>query len=75
MMTAKSYLLLERRTAVYADQKLHWSLPQFVDILLEWHERSRQRRQLLPLDDQLLKDIGISRSGAEVEASKPFWER
>jgi uncharacterized protein YjiS (DUF1127 family) len=75
MTTAKSHLLLDRRTAVYADQKSRWSLAQFVDILLEWHERSRQRRQLLSLDDRLLKDIGISRVDAEREAGKPFWKR
>ena len=75
MMTTKNHLLLDRRTAVYADQKSQWSLAQFVDILLEWYERSRQRRQLLSLDDQLLKDIGISRADAEAEANKPFWER
>lgn len=74
-MTVKSHQLLDRRTVVYADQKSHWSFAQFVDILLEWRERSRQRRQLLSLDDQRLKDIGISRADAEVEASKPFWER
>lgn len=74
-MTTKSHLLLDKCTALYADLGSHWSLAQFVDILLEWYERSRQRRQLLSLDDQLLKDIGISRADAEVEASKPFWER
>ena len=31
-----------------------------VDTLFEWHERARQRRQLLELDDEILKDIGES---------------
>lgn len=39
-----------------------------------WLERSRQRRQLLELDEHLLKDIGISRSEAEQEGAKPFWK-
>ncbi len=51
-----------------------WSLRALVDILLEWHERARQRRQLLSLSDHMLKDIGISRADAEGEASKPFWQ-
>lgn len=75
MITAKNHLLLDRRTAAYAERRSHWRFAQFVDILLEWHERFRQRQLLLSLDDHLLKDIGISRADAEVEASKPFWER
>jgi uncharacterized protein YjiS (DUF1127 family) len=36
-------------------------------------ERSRQRRQLLEMDDRQLKDIGITRIEAEQEAHKPIW--
>jgi uncharacterized protein YjiS (DUF1127 family) len=36
--------------------------------------RKRQRRELLSLSDRMLKDIGISRSDAEGEASKPSWQ-
>jgi uncharacterized protein YjiS (DUF1127 family) len=36
-------------------------------------ERSKQRRQLLEMDDRQLKDIGITRIEAEQEARKPFW--
>jgi uncharacterized protein YjiS (DUF1127 family) len=35
--------------------------------------RSAQRRDLAWLDDQALKDIGISRAAAASEAAKPFW--
>lgn len=35
--------------------------------------RQRQRRALLKLNEQMLKDIGISRGEAEAEAAKPFW--
>lgn len=52
----------------------NWSLRGLIDILLTWHERARQRRQLLSLSDHLLKDIGISRADAAAEASKPFWQ-
>ena len=41
--------------------------------LLLWHERARQRRQLLELDDDMLRDIGITRADAVGEAGKPFW--
>lgn len=33
---------------------------------------ARERRMLLQLDDRMLKDIGIGRSEAFHEASKPF---
>jgi uncharacterized protein YjiS (DUF1127 family) len=41
--------------------------------VLEWNERSRQRQALAELDGHLLRDIGITRSAAAAEASKPFW--
>ena len=31
------------------------------------------RRLLRELDDQLLKDIGVTRYEARIEADKPFW--
>jgi uncharacterized protein YjiS (DUF1127 family) len=38
-------------------------------------ERSAQRRALMDLDDDRLRDIGLSRSEARAEAEKPFWWR
>jgi uncharacterized protein YjiS (DUF1127 family) len=35
--------------------------------------RWRERRALEELDDRALRDMGISRSQAQVEAAKPFW--
>ncbi|OMH33921.1 DUF1127 domain-containing protein [Motiliproteus sp. MSK22-1] len=35
--------------------------------------RYRTRKQLLTLCEHELKDIGISRSDALLEATKPFW--
>ena len=35
---------------------------------------ARERRSLMQLDDHMLKDIGIGRSEAFHEASKPFGE-
>jgi uncharacterized protein YjiS (DUF1127 family) len=45
-----------------------------VDSILTWHERAKTRRQLLMLDDRLLRDIGITRLDARGEADKPFWQ-
>ena len=44
-----------------------------LDVLLLWHERARQRRQLAELDDFMLRDIGVGRADAVGEALKPFW--
>jgi uncharacterized protein YjiS (DUF1127 family) len=37
-------------------------------------DRRRQRLALAELDDRLLADIGVSRTQARREASKPFWQ-
>ena len=41
--------------------------------LRTWHRRARTRRHLRALDDQLLDDVGVSRTDATREADKPFW--
>ncbi|MEH6625917.1 MAG: DUF1127 domain-containing protein [Motiliproteus sp.] len=35
--------------------------------------RHRSRKQLLQLEEHLLKDIGVSRHEARLEAAKHFW--
>jgi len=40
----------------------------------EWQQRSAGRRELLNLTERDLRDIGVTRSEAEAEANKPFWE-
>jgi uncharacterized protein YjiS (DUF1127 family) len=44
-----------------------------IDLLLTWHERSRERRHLRSLSTHMLRDIGLSRADVEGEAGKPFW--
>ena len=39
----------------------------------EWRLRARSRNDLMNLSDWTLRDIGVSRSDAEFEASKSFW--
>jgi uncharacterized protein YjiS (DUF1127 family) len=76
-MRAKAYALYglppHSTPAVAANHPLQWSLGALIDMLFAWHERARQRRVLLTLEDYMLKDIGISRTDAELEANKPFW--
>ena len=38
-----------------------------------WLIRRQGRQELSSLDDDQLKDVGISREDAVREASKPFW--
>jgi uncharacterized protein YjiS (DUF1127 family) len=49
-------------------------LKQGMGRLAHWSERARQRRQLAQLDDDRLRDIGISRAQALAEADRPFWD-
>jgi len=53
---------------------LHGSLVGFLQRIVTWWERYRQRRALLALDDWALKDIGLSRVDAMHECDKPFWQ-
>ena len=39
----------------------------------KWYLRARSRNELMNLSDWTLRDIGLSCSDAEFEASKPFW--
>ncbi|WP_447895018.1 DUF1127 domain-containing protein [Vreelandella sp. GE22] len=41
--------------------------------LRKYRERRRSRRQLLTLDDRLLRDIGMSRAQVNREAKRPCW--
>jgi uncharacterized protein YjiS (DUF1127 family) len=45
-----------------------------LSLIVEWQKRAAGRRQLIRLTERDLHDIGISRSQAEAEANKPFWE-
>jgi uncharacterized protein YjiS (DUF1127 family) len=39
-----------------------------------WSQRSYTRYELRHLDESSLRDIGLTRSEAESEAAKPFWQ-
>ncbi len=42
-------------------------------LLRHWRKRATQRQTLSQLDDRLLRDIGVQRPLADLEAAKPFW--
>ena len=43
------------------------------DLIVDWYERSNQRRRLAEVGPRMLKDIGISRVDVWQEVNKPFW--
>ncbi|XQU08385.1 DUF1127 domain-containing protein [Halomonas sp. LY9] len=43
--------------------------------LSHYQQRRRSRRQLLTLDDHLLKDIGLTREQACQEGKQTFWKQ
>ena len=47
---------------------------RFADRVLTWLQRSRERRQLSTLSDNMLKDIGVSRADVDFGASRRFWQ-
>ncbi len=45
----------------------------FFSYIQKCFDVARERRQLLSLDDEVLKDIGVSRADAVREAGRSFW--
>lgn len=50
------------------------SVRRMLTILSTMLAAHRQRRQLLQLDDRRLDDIGLDRTAARREATRPFWD-
>lgn len=44
-------------------------------LLQTWHQRARERRELLQLDERQLRDIGVRAEDVLREAHKPFWRK
>jgi uncharacterized protein YjiS (DUF1127 family) len=49
------------------------SVARLVEMLMDWRDRARQRRQLAAMDHHMLRDIGLSLADVEQETQKPFW--
>lgn len=45
------------------------------DVLGEWQDRARERRQLMGMSDRALGDLGLARTVIDSEATRPFWRR
>ncbi|MDA5095686.1 DUF1127 domain-containing protein [Aliiroseovarius sp. KMU-50] len=59
----------------------HASLPAMAEVALfvavtwtKWAERRQMRKNLRDLPEFRLKDIGVTKSEADLEADKPFWK-
>jgi uncharacterized protein YjiS (DUF1127 family) len=57
----------------FALRRLGYHFSHGVELLLLWAERRSQRCQLAELNEQMLRDIGLSRADVMAEATKPFW--
>ena len=55
--------------ALLADQ-----VGKALDALFDWQYRIQTRRQLMELDDHMLRDIGLSHADVEHEITKKFWQ-
>ncbi|MGO8867907.1 MAG: DUF1127 domain-containing protein [Alphaproteobacteria bacterium] len=68
-----SALRTRYQRAAPAWQKLGAALGEAGRRFDEWRSRARARHELMALGDHELKDIGLGRSEAYREYSKPFW--
>lgn len=45
-----------------------------VTVLWSWWRAQSDRRKLYAMSDEMLRDVGLSRSDVEREFQRPFWE-
>ncbi len=48
---------------------------RWVERIVSWRRRARDRRLLARRDDRLLRDIGLDRGAVEDESTTSFWRR
>jgi uncharacterized protein YjiS (DUF1127 family) len=68
------YFVALRRGVQPQSTTAAWSIDRVRATLREWRQRARARRELAAFDDLALRDIGLSRSQAQFESGKPFWQ-
>lgn len=49
-------------------------LVRWLDTLLDWIERDRERHLLAALDDRAAEDVCVDRNRVAGEAGKQFWQ-
>jgi uncharacterized protein YjiS (DUF1127 family) len=78
MSTIVPWLTIGKGAAASNHRDAETCRPGWTTRFLRWYAkcsaRSRERQDLGQLDDQALKDIGLTRKQAEAEARKPFWK-
>ena len=55
-------------------QRIKLSASALLEQVLDWQDRSAQRRALAELSNHQLKDIGLSRADVVRETMKRFWQ-
>ncbi|GGW67612.1 hypothetical protein GCM10007158_30400 [Vreelandella hamiltonii] len=63
------HALSERQPDVVERRRTPWRVR-----LARWRQLRRERYALQQLNDDLLKDIGLSREVVQREARRPFWD-
>lgn len=72
LMKPNQYDAQSRREYTISDQDDIGLLGNIVQKIEAYLEIRRERKELLALDDYMLRDIGLNRGEAEQIASKPF---
>jgi len=67
MKGQKGYLLIDGGAHSVLSLRALWQR------VVRWHEVSRERQVLAALNDDALKDMGLSRADVEQETHRHFW--
>ena len=67
-------LALSQTDTIFSLHNSFTMIKKILCTLMFFYHRQKTRRALALLDDDLLKDVGISRKQALEEIHKPFWQ-
>ncbi len=73
MTTYHDFFALLEAYARKSDQNPDALGPHCARVALTWRHNAVTRHQLTQLDDDQLRDVGITRQDASREAARPFW--
>ena len=75
---ARPYLRASSRSVGWSVRRAFESALRLADrglvTLMAWYEVAQERRALGSMSDEMLKDIGLSRTDARREAARWFWD-